>query len=398
VAPSADTITVNPDVLRWARETAGFSVDHAAAKLQRDAALIERLERGEEAPSVGVLKKLAQNYKRSLATLLLPEPPPTPPLPMDFRTVKGKEGQRLSPPTLLALRKARRLQALAAELVEDDEQLQASFATGVYNATADPAMAAAKERRRLGIDAVAQLTWNDGYAAFRSWRAAVEEQGILVFQFRMPLEEVRGFSLAEGGPPTIVLNRSDSPIEARIFTLFHEYGHLLLGSGGICLAEAGGLLHGGQDNRDEQFCNRFAAALLVPHDALVQDAAAVALAKVHGVPTDELFNPLVGHFKVTRRVLLLRLYEARMLNREQVDAKWSEWDRQLLRPKETAKKRGRAGERRAKRCVTEFGTRLPSLVLNAEVSGRLSTADALDYLSIQLDDRKEVAGLLAGSE
>jgi len=317
---------------------------------------------------------------------------------MDFRTVKGKEGQRLSPPTLLALRKARRLQALAAELAEDDGQLRQDFATGVYDATADPARAAAKERRRLGIDAVAQLTWNDEYTAFRSWRAAVEEQGVLVFQFRMPLEEVRGFSLAEGGPPTIVLNRSDLPVEARIFTLFHEYGHLLLGAGGICLAEAGGLLQSRQDNRDEQFCNRFAAALLVPHDALVQDAAARELARVHGVPDDELFTPLVRHFKVTRRVLLLRLYEARLLNREQVDAKWSEWDRQLLRPKETTKRGGRAGERRARRCVMEFGTRLPSLVLDAEANGRLSTADALDYLSIKLDDRKEVADLLAGSE
>jgi Zn-dependent peptidase ImmA (M78 family) len=396
MARSADTIAVNPDVLRWARETAGFSLDHAAAKLHKDVDFLQRLEQGEDMPSVGVLKELAKNYYRSLATLLLPAPPSTPPLPIDFRTVKGKPTEKLSPQTLLVLRKARRLQALAAELMEDDEEPRQPAAIGIYDAKANPSEVAAEERRRLGVDIVAQLTWEDENIAFRRWRAAVEDAGIFVYQFRMPLEEVRGFSLSEGGPPTIVLNRSDL-VQARIFTLFHECAHLLLGTGGICLAEAGGLLRNGAANRDEQFCNAFAASLLIPHDALVRDAAAIELSRVRGAPDDKLFAPLVQHFKVSRRVVLLRLYAARMLSREQVDAKWSEWDRQFLQSEEPSQRSGRAGERRANRCVREFGSRFPGLVLNAEADGRLVMADVLDYLSIRLDERDEVAGLLAGS-
>lgn len=395
MARSADTITVNPDVLRWARETAGFSVDHAAAKLHKDVDFLQRLEQGEDVPSVGVLKELAKNYYRSLATLLLPAPPSTPPLPIDFRTVKGKPTQQLTPQTLLVLRKARRLQALAAELLEEDEEPR-QVAIGIYDAKANPSEVAAEERRRLGVDIVAQLTWEDENVAFRRWRAAVEDAGIFVYQFRMPLEEVRGFSLSEAGPPTIVLNRSDV-VQARIFTLFHECAHLLLGTGGICLAEAGGLLRNGAANGDEQFCNAFAASLLIPHDALIRDAAAIELSRVRGAPDDKLFAPLVQHFKVSRRVVLLRLYAARMLSREQVDAKWSEWDQQFLQSEQPSRRSGRAGERRANRCVREFGSRFPGLVLNAEADGRLAMADVLDYLSIRLDERDEVAGLLAVS-
>ena len=43
----------------------------------------------------------------------------------------------------------------------------------------------------------------------------------------MPIEDARGFSLTEVEPFVIVVNESDAP-NAKIFTLFHEYGHILL--------------------------------------------------------------------------------------------------------------------------------------------------------------------------
>jgi len=396
MAQGTVSIPVNPGVLRWARETAGLSKEQIAAGLKKPLDLVESWERGDEVPSAGLLKELARLYKRPLAVLLLSKPPEAPPLPIDFRTVKGVT-KPLSTQSLLVLRHARRLQALAAEL-EEDEPVGAVFTSGSYSIRADPGAAANEQRALLGVDLTSQLHWGDRYRAFREWRAAVENIGIFVYQFRMPVEEVRGFSLSEGGPPTIVLNRSDD-VRARIFTLFHEYAHLLLGAGGICLPEAGALLRRGSDSQEEErFCNEFAGSLLVPQSALRNDSDARELARTSGIPDEARFTRLVERYQVNRPVLLLRLHAARMLTTEQVQAKWSQWELQSQEWKEGPRRRGGPAERRPQRCVREFGSRFPALVLEAQADGRVSMAEALDYLSIRLGERDEVADLLAGAD
>ena len=71
-------LQVNPDILRWARETAGLSLDEAVRKLvitgARGAAAVDRLkalESGEQAPSRTMLSKMAKQYHRPLLTFYL---------------------------------------------------------------------------------------------------------------------------------------------------------------------------------------------------------------------------------------------------------------------------------------------------------------------------------------
>ena len=94
-----------------------------------------------------------------------------------------------------------------------------------------------KARAAIGIDLEEQIAWPSVWQALKHWRAAVEAQHAYVFQLKMPIEEARGFSLLEQRCPAIVLNQSDAPA-ARIFTLFHEYAHLLLAKPGLCTPEA----------------------------------------------------------------------------------------------------------------------------------------------------------------
>jgi len=396
MAQSAPSILVNPSVLRWARETAGLSQEQTATRLKRPVELVASWERGDEAPSPSLLKELARLYKRPVAALLLPEPPESPPLPIDFRTMRGSVKKPLSSQSLLVLRHARRLQSLVEELEEDDEATRLTSAPRRYSVKEDPNRVAEEQRALLGIKLNSQVQWGDRYRAFREWRAAVENLGIFVYQFRMPVEEVRGFSLAEGGPLTIVLNRSDD-VRARIFTLFHEYAHLLLGAGGICLPEAEALLPRVNDSREERFCNEFSGSLLVPEVALRHDSDARELARTPGVPDDARFTKLVERFQVNRQVLLLRLHAAGMLSAEQVQVKWGQWELQSSEWKERSQRGGGPAERRPQRCIREYGARFPALVLDAQADGRLTMAEALDYLSIRAGERDEVADLLAGA-
>jgi len=101
-------------------------------------------------------------------------------------------------------------------------------------------------------------------------------------------------------PPVIVL-ATESP-QAKIFTLVHEIGHLALRQGGICLQIQDETARGGV----EQFCNRLAAAALMP-TALIN----MLLSNWQVVDTwdrEDLY-PLARRLKVSIPALALRFEE-----------------------------------------------------------------------------------------
>ncbi|MCY3705488.1 MAG: ImmA/IrrE family metallo-endopeptidase [Gammaproteobacteria bacterium] len=123
-------------------------------------------------------------------------------------------------------------------------------------------------RRLLGISIQEQKGWKDSYAALNGWRQAVQQCGVLVFQARgVDVSEMRGFSVTEEPMPLIVLNTKDAPY-GRVFTLLHEFCHVLLRKGGICDLKDRGRKP--EDNLIEVFCNRVAAETLVPRHAFAQ--------------------------------------------------------------------------------------------------------------------------------
>ena len=72
----AQTFNANPAVLVWARERWGLDVEQAAAKLKIAPAQLERIERGQEPPTVALLRGMTKKYNISLTSLILAEPPP----------------------------------------------------------------------------------------------------------------------------------------------------------------------------------------------------------------------------------------------------------------------------------------------------------------------------------
>ncbi|WP_260684842.1 helix-turn-helix domain-containing protein [Rhizobium laguerreae] len=94
---------VNPSILRWARETAGLTVEDAADKLgigdARGVAGSDRLvmlENGEVEPTRPQLIKMSTQYRRPLLTFYLAEPPAKAARGEDFRTVPDGVGAPLS--------------------------------------------------------------------------------------------------------------------------------------------------------------------------------------------------------------------------------------------------------------------------------------------------------------
>jgi len=88
--------------------------------------------------------------------------------------------------------------------------------------------------------------------------------GITVFQLSLTHDKLRGFSIIDDIVPIIGIKRGSEAPTSKIFTLFHELGHILLNEGGVCdLTEMTNI-------EIEKWCNAFAAEVLVPNSELMQ--------------------------------------------------------------------------------------------------------------------------------
>ncbi len=203
---------------------------------------------------------MALLYKLPLATLAMPQVPPRSNLPKDFRTIDGAR-REITPATARAIREARRARDSLADVFAELEESPPAFLRPTERGV-DAARLAAGERARLAVPVARQLAWTTTPQALAHWRSVVESLGIFVFVFDMPLRDCRGFSLKESGAPVIVISKAEETEGARIFTLFHEYCHILIDQPGISDLN--------QKNSVEKYCNDFAAHFLMPEEALRQ--------------------------------------------------------------------------------------------------------------------------------
>ncbi|SRR6266542_3279774 len=109
----------NPELLVWARETAGFSAGVAADRLKVPVDRLEAWERGEARPSLAQLRKVAQLYRRPLAAFYLPKPPAAEEPVHDFRRMHGQVAGRSSPDLLLAIRRCRERREIVLDFYEE---------------------------------------------------------------------------------------------------------------------------------------------------------------------------------------------------------------------------------------------------------------------------------------
>ncbi|HLA78017.1 MAG TPA: ImmA/IrrE family metallo-endopeptidase, partial [Vicinamibacteria bacterium] len=120
-----------------------------------------------------------------------------------------------------------------------------------------------------------------------------------------------GFSLAFDRAPVIAVNGSSQITRGRrVFTLMHELAHVDLRSEGLCNLED-------RAARVEAFCNRVAAALLMPAEPFRE--AATPLAARGRWPNDRL-EELAARFSVSRHAVFVRLVAVGLAKQAQYEA------------------------------------------------------------------------------
>lgn len=261
---------VNPEILIWARETAGLTPGEAAWKLGfRDSGVssatekLAVLEAGHKAPSRAQLVKMADQYRRPLLAFYLPQPPRKGDRGADFRTLSPDISARDEALLDALVRDVRARQSMVRAVLEEDDEVAPLTFIGSHRIEAGRDMALVKLRELLQVSAAQYRAQANATAAFNLLRNSAENAGIFVLlkgdvgNYRTSLDTsfFRGFSIADDLAPFIVINDQDAHT-AWSFTLLHELVHLLLGQTGVSAARA--------ENAIERFCDGVAGDFLLP--------------------------------------------------------------------------------------------------------------------------------------
>ena len=364
-------VPITPAVLDWAISDSGFSVEQIAEEAGVQLADLNDWLSAKSQPGVTEVRALVQALRRPVAALLLPKPPDSRTPAVGFRHTPGVAGRSLSPKERRYLRKAARLQAMlvamAVEMGEAGPRLPQLDTSG------DAGAAAAQLRPALALAGSDHPQWASASAAFDAWRESVEGLGVAVFLFQLGPENCRGFSLWNDTVPVIAVNTAWND-EARTFTLLHELGHLVARTDSACAAGEPAELSGAWDPV-ERWCEVFAAALLIPEEALrvaIADRLGPGVSRVVEVAQ---VRRLASRFRSSSRATTIRLIELGL-------ASW-ELYRQL--PAATdAKSAGGGGKGRDRQEIQEdsLGARTADLFRRAVNADVVTRSEALTYLDV----------------
>ena len=271
--------SVNPDILRWARETAGFTLGEAADKLTVNEARgvpgAERLaayESGEQEPTRPLLLRMAKQYRRPLVAFYMSQVPSTGQRGQDFRTLPPEHSRTQDALVDTLIRDVRARQEMVRAIMEDeDEAARLPFVGSMrMNDGVDAVLRSIRETLDLDVAQYRgrQIT-NRAPSGFGYLRQQAERAGIFVLLIgnlgshhtNIEVEIFRGFALADDVAPFIVINDQDVET-AWSFTLLHELCHIWLGATGVSGTDASTAI--------EQFCNDVAGRFFLPAAELAE--------------------------------------------------------------------------------------------------------------------------------
>jgi Zn-dependent peptidase ImmA (M78 family)/transcriptional regulator with XRE-family HTH domain len=313
-------VQVRPELLRWARERAGFSLETLARRIPQSPAW----ERGEAHPTLKQLEKFAKATCAPVGYLFLAEPPVEPiPIP-DFRTLARARVGRPSPDLLDTLYICEQRQEWYRDFARSEGEVRLPF-VGSADLNSDVRQTAVRMRTALGFNIEERRripTWTD---ALRRFIEQADLLGVLVMisgvvgsNNRRKLDplEFRGFALSDDVAPLVFINGADTKA-AQMFTLAHEIAHIWLGQSALSDVEAASM----PEHRVEIWCNQVAAELLVPIDVLRTEYSGQ-------LGVQEECGRLARLFKVSTLVILRRLHDAGFMGREDL---WQAYDEEVTR-------------------------------------------------------------------
>ena len=373
-----ESITLQPKVLRWARERAGLEREQLAANLKLQTQDIAEWEHSGRI-TFNEVDDLAKYTYTPVGYLYLSEPPDDS-LPIaDFRTRTGVSPQRPSPNLLDTVYQMQLRQAWMREemISQEDTSLEFIGASSLDSSPSQVAAAMSDALQLSGGWAAVEGSWTN---ALQTLRDHIESAGVLVVfngvvgnntRRKLDVEEFQGFALVDEYAPLIFVNNSDYKT-AQIFTLAHELSHIFVGESGLSklqdLSPA--------DHTVEEICNKIAAEFLVPIEDLHERWNTAR-------ESSDPYHNLAKHYKVSTVVAARRVLDSELITREAFFEYYYENRAKNWGGTQQSDK-GRGGNFWNNQ-LWRVGARFGSAVSRAVMEGRVSYTDAYRLTGLKGD-------------
>jgi len=362
-------ISVNPDILVWARKEFQIERADAAGVLNVEEKAYEEWENSGKDIPIQKLKEISKLFKRQLSCFFLPKTPKKVKQPTDHRNLKVCNS-RLSKETILAIRHMRRYQSVLLELNGKSYYRKKYAWLEEFEQSFNPKKRIDNEdianwvREKMGLTIEAQFKVSTPYDAYKLWRMAIEENlGIAVFQTKMPLDEIQGFCSSDEIPYCITVNNALIAPTGRIFTLVHELAHILKNQSSLCYPEKV------DDNqRLELECNSFAGKLLMPSDT------------ISPVFTSDAIYEKAKKLKVSSEAYLRRMKSLKIVSDREFFVLLEE-----IRSKVVVSNKFIPRLTQIQKSMNSRGKHLFNTIIDASRSNRISYSSASDVLGIKIN-------------
>lgn len=371
---------VKPEILRMLREKSGLQIEEVVQQSQRlkrkhyatiGRQELENWEQGVGSPDLEHLETLSEIYGCPVGHFFLHKLP-SPVLPLSYRGLATAKETRLSPLTRQTLQRFVDLSDWMASLLEEhgiawEVKIQPTAGSSLDRLVA-------QEQERLGFSQQMRQQWQSPEDALEWWRRQIEEQGVFVFEMKLEATEVRGASRwVRRRYPFILINRQDAEAApGRLFTLLHEYAHLVTTKQAITCDFRGSA---------EPLANRFAARLLLPLDEFRRSLQEAGEMRFKENWSDAAIDNLRRPFFVSRDVVAITLQEIGLAPTDFYQKKREQWERR----KPWGRPKTRRPLTKRQRKVREFGSSGIRVFLALQQHDALPLMDVASALDMKVE-------------
>ncbi len=292
---------IHPDMFKWAIRRAGHNVDTFLGQNDKVRSWVE----GSKFPTMRQLEDFANSMYVPCGYLFLDEPPfESMPIPL-FRGSSNAQNMNLNVYETVLTMLSR--QEWAEEFIQDQLDGRILSFVGSMSVSDGVDKVISKIRELLILEENWAFAERDSASAVNKISLQMESIGVITSfngvvgnntHRKLPVEECRGFALVSKSAPFIFVNNDDAK-SAQLFTLIHEFTHLLLG-----ISAGFGGIDDNHNDVNERFCDQVAATFLVPQMLFVTQWKMTAGS----------IDKCAKKFKVSQLVIARRAYALNMLS------------------------------------------------------------------------------------
>lgn len=364
----------NSNILSWALKRAGMTVADLGFPTEK----VEQWMNGQDYPTIKQTEKLAKKLDVPLPYFCLTRVPEEDgPLLPDFRTKGNHPVEKISIGLRKTIEHAIACQNFLRDYLKETEAHPFPYKERL-NLDMTPETGA-----KIVLDILGERkTKGKPSELFLDIAKRIEQTGVLIqknstvlnsTKHKLETQEFRGFAIFDEYAPLIFINENDAT-RASLFTLIHEFCHILLSSSGISGLET--------NNRTEIFCDEVAVEYLVPKDVFLKFWKKYATKE-----PDQAISLLAKDFGTSEWLILRRARNLRCIPKDFYEKQLN----LLLNYVPGNKPRKSGGPNYNVVQKSHFGERLIDAAVIAAYSGMISFTEAMGLTKLGLNGLEKKA-------